>query len=93
MAHELDKRLRAVEVGQATLTQAVNDYTTATTALVTKHDKTIHGTGDANNPGLITRLDREEQHTKNTRRTLWLIGSSFIGIAAKLSYDAIQSLF
>jgi hypothetical protein len=91
MAHELDTRLRAVEVGQATLTQAVQDNTQAMTTLITKHDKTIYGTDET--PGLTVRLDREEQNTKNTKRTIWLIVSSFIGIAAKFSYDAISSLF
>lgn len=93
MAHELDARLRAVEVGQAQIVQALQDHTKVVTTLLTKHDKVLYGTGEADNPGIVTRLDREEQSSKNFKRTLWIIASSVIGIAAKFTYDFIPHLF
>ncbi len=89
MAHELDVRLRAVEVGQATLTQAVNDYTVVTSALITKHDKTLYGTGEANNPGLSVRLDREEQKSKTITRLVWLVVTGIVGTGVPLAAAAL----
>ena len=93
MAHELDARLRAVETSQARVEQLITDNIRVTSTLLTKHDKVLYGTGESDNPGIVTRLDREEQSSKNFKRTLWIIASSFIGIAAKFTYDYIPHLF
>ncbi len=90
MAHELDDRMRAVEIGQATLVTTVEANTQMVGHLLTKHDEAIYG--DVGEPGIITRLDREEQNTKTTKRTIWLAGSALIGIGAKFGYDLIQHL-
>jgi hypothetical protein len=89
MAHELDDRLRSVEVGQATLTQAVNDYTVVTSALITKHDKTLYGTGERDNPGLSVRVDREEQKSKNITRVIWIVVTGAIGMGMTYAATAI----
>lgn len=80
MNPEQDKRLRAVEVGQATLTQVVTNHNETVTKLLTKHDKEIYGTSSA--PGLTVRLDREEQKSKNITRLIWIIVSSVVGLGA-----------
>lgn len=89
--HELEPRMRALEVGQATLTQAVQDNTKIVTAIVTKHDKTIYGTDGQ--PGLVTRLDREEQNTVRQKRSFWLVLSAMIGIVGKFIYDSVSFFF
>jgi len=89
--HELEQRTRAQEVGIATLTQSVDDNTKMVGELLTKHDKTIYGT-DAN-PGLVTRLDREEQNTKRTKKSFWIFCSALIGIIGKFIYDGVAFLF
>jgi len=91
MAHELETRMRAMEVGQATLTQVVTDNTTIVSALLTKHDKTIYGTEA--NPGLVTRLDREEQNTVRAKKSFWIFFTALIGIIGKFVYDGVAYLF
>lgn len=91
MPHELEARMRAQEVGFATLTQAVDDNTKMVGTLLTKHDKTIYGTDG--NPGLVTRLDREEQNTARQKKTFWVFCASLIGIAGKFIYDGVAFLF
>lgn len=91
MAHELEQRMRAQEVGFATLTQAVTDNTKMVGAVLTKIDKTVYGTEA--NPGLVTRIDREEQNTKRQKRSFWLFLSAMIGIVGKLLYDAVGFFF
>lgn len=87
MAHELDSRMRAVEVGQATLTQAVEDYTAQTTLLVTKHDKTLYGTD--NTLGIEVRLDREEQKSKTITRAIWIVVTGAIGMGMTYAATAL----
>ena len=91
MAHELDERLRGVELGQARSQQLITDHIKVVDRMLVRVNDTVYGT-DANS-GLVTRMDREEQNTKRTKRTFWLVASSFIGIGAKLTYDWIQVLF
>ena len=86
MAHELDKRLRDVETGQATLQKAVEIHLEQTTKIIERHDRTLFHT----EKGLAVRLDREEQKSKNITRSIWLIAAAFISFAFKLGYDAFQ---
>jgi len=91
MAHELETRMRAQEVGIATLTQVVTDNTKMVGAMLTKIDKTVYGTEA--NPGLVTRVDREEQNTKRQKKTFWIFCSALIGIIGKFLYDAVGFFF
>ena len=85
--HELEERMRAQEVGIATLTQSVDDNTQMVGKMLTKIDKTVYGT-DAN-PGLVTRLDREEQKSKNITRVIWLVITGVVGTGVTLAAAAI----
>ena len=89
--HELEPRMRAQEVGIATLTQSVNDNTEMVGKMLTKIDKTVYGTEA--NPGLVTRIDREEQNTKRQKKTFWIFCSALIGIIGKFVYDGVAFLF
>jgi len=94
MAHELEQRMRAQEVGFATLTQAVDDNTKMVGTLLTKHDVILLGKpGDKDSPGLVTRVDREEQNTKRQKKTFWIFCSALIGIVGKFVYDAVAFFF
>ena len=91
MNPEQEKRLLDVQLGQATLTQVVVSHTKTVDKLLTKYGDTIYGTDAA--PGLTTRMDREEQQTKRTKRAFWIVVSALTGIGAKLSYDVLAYLF
>ena len=86
--HELEERMRAQEVGIATLTQSVDDNTQMVGKMLTKIDKTVYGT-DAN-PGLVTRLDREEQKSKNITKIIWIVVTGAVGMG--MTYAA-KTLF
>ncbi len=89
MAHELEARMRSVETGQATTQQLITDHIKVVDKLLTKHDKILLGTGENNNPGLVTRLDREEQKSKTITRLIWLVVTGVVGTGVTLAATAI----
>ena len=78
MAHELDTRMRAVEVGQTRLETTIVDNIKLTSKLLTKYGDTIYGNDDT--PGLDKRLDREEQKSKNITRLVWIVVTGVVGM-------------
>ena len=87
--HALDPRMRAMEIGQATLTQAVTDHMEQNAATVMKHDKSLYGTGEVDNPGIEKRLDREEQKSKNITRVIWIVVTGAVGMGMTYAVTAI----
>lgn len=89
MNPEQAKQLLDVQLGQAELKTVVTKNIEVTSALLTKHDKSLYGTGEDNNPGIEKRLDREEQKSKNITRLIWIIVSAVVGIGATAAAAAI----
>ena len=87
--HELEPRMRAMEIGQATLTQAVTDHMNQTSATIMKHDKSLYGTGETDNPGIEKRLDREEQKSKNITRLIWIVVTGAVGMGMTFAATTI----
>ncbi len=76
-----EQQLLDVTIGQATLTQVVTDNIELNTKILQKHDNILLGTSKSD-PGLVTRVDREEQKSKNITRLIWIVVSSVVGIGA-----------
>ncbi len=85
MNTEQDKRLRAVETGQATLQKAVEIHLENTTKIIERHDRTLFHT----EKGLAVRLDREEQKSKNITRLIWIVVTGMVGTGVTLAATAI----
>lgn len=80
MAHELDARLRAVEQGQVRTEQLITDHITVVDKLLGKTARTLYGEGSE--PGLVVRVDREEQKSKAITRLIWIVVSATVGLGA-----------
>lgn len=87
MAHELDERLRKVEVGQATTQQLITDHITVVDKMMGKTVRTLYGEGDE--PGLVVRVDREEQKSKTITRIIWIVVTAAVGMGATVVAAAI----
>ncbi len=87
MAHELDERLRKVEVGQATTQQLITDHITVVDKMMGKTVRTLYGEGA--DPGLIVRVDREEQKSKNITRLIWIVVTGVVGMGMTYAATSI----
>ncbi len=85
MAHELDERLRAVEQGQVRTETLLTDNIQQTYALLTKVTDTIYDDKD----GLVVRVDREEQKSKNITRVIWIVLTGAIGMGMTYAASAL----
>ncbi len=85
MAHELDERLRGVETGQARTEQLIIDNIATTKGLLVKICDTIYDDQD----GLVVRLDREEQKSKNITRLIWLVVTGAVGMGMTYAATSI----
>ncbi len=85
MAHELDDRLRGVETKMASLTTAIEIQLDTTTKIIERHDRTLFHT----EKGVVVRLDREEQKSKNITRVVWIILTGAIGMGMTFAATAM----
>jgi len=88
MNPQQEKQLLDVHTQQATLTQVVTDNIELTSKIIQKHDDILLGTS-ASDPGLVTRVDREEQKSKNITRLFWIVLTSVVGLGATALAAAI----
>lgn len=89
MNPEQAKQLLDVQLSQARLETIVTDNIEVTSKIILRHDKLLLGTGEADNPGIVTRLDREEQKSKNITRVIWIVVTGIVGTGVTLAATAI----
>jgi hypothetical protein len=88
MNPQQEKQLLDVHTQQATLTQVVTDNIQLTSKIIQKHDDILLGTSQSD-PGLVTRVDREEQKSKNITRLIWIVVTGAVGTGVTLAAAAI----
>lgn len=88
MNTQQEKQLLDVHTQQATLTQVVTDNIAQSAKILQKHDDILLGTSKED-PGLVTRVDREEQKSKNITRLFWIVLTSVVGLGATALAAAI----
>ena len=64
-----------------------------TTMTRTAYKTAITLYGEGSEPGLVVRVDREEQNTVRQKRSFWLVLSAMIGIIGKFIYDGVAFFF
>ncbi len=87
MEHELDERLRQVEQGQVRTEQLISDHITVVDRMLIKTAVTLYGEGEA--PGLVVRVDREEQKSKNITRFFWIAITALVGMGVTVAATAM----
>jgi len=85
MNPEQAKQLLDVQLSQARLETVVTDNIALTGKLLTKVTNTVYDDKD----GLVVRLDREEQKSKNITRVIWIVVTGAIGTGVTYAATAI----
>ena len=76
MNPQQEQRLLDVQLSQTELKTIVTDNINLTSKLLTKVTDTIYDDKD----GLVVRLDREEQKSKNITRLIWIVMTGAVGM-------------
>ncbi len=84
MNPQQEQRLLDVQLSQTRLETVVTDNIQLTSELLTKVTNTVYDDQD----GLVVRLDREEQKSKNITRVIWLVVTGAVGTGVTLAASA-----
>lgn len=76
MTPQQEQRLLDVQLSQTRLETVVTDNIKLTSELLTKVTDTVYD----DQAGLVVRLDREEQKSKNITRVIWIVLTGVIGM-------------
>ncbi len=85
MNPQQEQRLLDVQLSQTRLETVVTDNIQLTSKLLTKVTDTVYDDQD----GLVVRLDREEQKSKNITRVIWIVLTGAIGMGMTYAATAI----